>query len=73
MEHLVVFAHGDTEDDCGDVLETVDPLLPFGSLAADVEQFEVEILEREVHLDDASGLHSGPEDILFRWHVVLLS
>ena len=91
MQHLVVLGHGDTEDDRGDVLETVDPLLPLGSLTAHIKQpvidnnkigmssnekilrlsLEIEVLEREVDLDDAGGLDPGPEDVLLRGLVVL--
>ena len=38
MEHLVVAAECDAEDNGCDVLEAVDPLLAFRSLAPDVEQ-----------------------------------
>lgn len=38
MEHLVIAAECDTEDNGCDVLEAVDPLLAFRSLAPDVEQ-----------------------------------
>ena len=36
-EHLVVFTESDAEYDRRDVLETVNPLLPFASLAANIE------------------------------------
>ena len=32
---------------------------------------EIEVLEREVDLDDAGGLDPGPEDVLLRGLVVL--
>lgn len=38
VEHLVVAAERDAEDDGRDVLEAVDPLLAFRSLAPDVKQ-----------------------------------
>ena len=38
VEHLVIAAERDTEDDGRDVLEAVDPLLAFRSLAPDVKQ-----------------------------------
>ena len=40
VEHLVVLGHGHAEDDGGNVLEAVDPLLPLGTLPAHVEQPE---------------------------------
>jgi hypothetical protein len=38
VEHLVIAAKRDAEDDGRDVLEAVDPLLALRSLAPDVEQ-----------------------------------
>ena len=38
MKHLIVFGHGDAEDDGRDVLKAMDPLLPLGTLTSDVEQ-----------------------------------
>jgi len=36
-EHLVVLAQRNTKDDGGNILETVNPLFAFTSLAADIE------------------------------------
>ena len=66
MQNLVVLGHGHAEDDRRDVLETVDPLLPLGPLAAHVEELEVEVLEGEVNLDDSGGLDPRPQDVLLR-------
>ena len=71
MQHLVVLRHGDAEDDGGDIFETMDPLFPLRSLASNVEQLEVEVLEGEVDLDDAGRLDSRPQDVLLCWLVVL--
>ena len=38
VEDLVVLGHCDAEDDCGDILEAMDPLLPLRSLASNVEK-----------------------------------
>ena len=38
VEHLVIAAECDTEDDGRDILKAVDPLLAFRSLAPDVKQ-----------------------------------
>lgn len=38
VEHLVIAAECDTEDDGRDILEAVDPLLAFRSLAPNVKQ-----------------------------------
>ena len=37
QQDLIVFAEGNTEDDAGDVLEAMDPLFAFTSLAADIK------------------------------------
>ena len=71
MQHLIVLGHGNTEDDGGDVLETVDPLFPLRPLPTHVEELEVEVLEGEVHLHDARCLHSRPQDVLLCRLVVL--
>ena len=73
MQHLVILGHGDTEDDGGHVLETVDPLFSLRPLTTHVEQLEVEVLEGEVDLHDARCLHSRPQDVLLCWLVVLCS
>lgn len=73
MQDLVVFGHGDTEDDGGHIFKTVNPLFPLGTLSADIEQLEVEILERKVNLNDASGFDASAQNVLFGWHVVFLS
>ena len=71
MQHLVVLRHGDAEDDGGDIFETMDPLFPLRSLASNVEELEVEVLEGEVDLDDAGRLDPRPQDVLLCWLVVL--
>ena len=71
MQHLVVLRHGDAEDDGGDILETMDPLFSLRSLASNVEELEVEVLEGEVDLDDAGRLDPRPQDVLLCWLVVL--
>lgn len=38
VEHLVIAAECDTEDDGRDILKTVDPFLAFRSLASNVKQ-----------------------------------
>ncbi len=73
MEDLIVFRHGDAEDDGRHVLETVDPLLPLGPLPTDIKQLEIEVLEGEVDLDDARRFHSRPQDVLLRRLIVFRS
>ena len=38
VKNLIVFGHGDAEDDGRYILEAVDPFLPLGTLSTDVEQ-----------------------------------
>ena len=71
MKHLVVLRHGNTEDDGGHVLETMDPLFPFRPLTTHVEELEVEVLEGEVDLHDARRLHPRPQDVLLCRLVIL--
>jgi hypothetical protein len=64
VQDLVVLAERHAEDDRCDVLEAVDPLLALGALAAHVEQPKVEVLEREVDLDDAGGFDARAQNVL---------
>jgi hypothetical protein len=52
VQYLIVFAECNTKYDGGHVLETVDPLFALGTLASYVKETKVEVLEREVDLDD---------------------
>ena len=38
MEHLIVLAHRNTENNSGDIFETVDPFFTLGTLASNIEQ-----------------------------------
>lgn len=69
---LVVLGDGDEEEDGGDVLETVDPLLALGTLSSDVEHAVGELANDEGCLSDTGGLDTGAEDILVRGEVVAL-
>lgn len=40
VQHLIVFGHGHAKDDGRHVFEAMDPLLPLGALASNVEQPE---------------------------------
>ena len=63
-QNLVVLGQGDDEQDGGDVVEAVDPLLPLRSLPAHVEHVEHGALELKLYLHNAGRLHTGTENVL---------
>ena len=69
-QHKVVAGQGDTEDDGGDALEAVYPLLPLRPLSAHVKHFEVEPFECELRLDDTCCLDPRAQDVLLRGDIV---
>jgi len=69
-EKLVVFRNGDEEENCRDVLEAVDPLLSFRSLATHVEHAVCEIANDKGRLRDTGCLDTGPEHILIVRHII---
>lgn len=71
-QQLVVFGDGDQEKDRGDVLEAVDPLLTFRTLATDVEHAVSQITDDESSLGDTGGLDTRAEDVLVGGEVVRL-
>ena len=71
-EELVVFGNCDKEEDGGDILKAVYPLLPLRSLTSDVEHAVCELADDESSLSDASGLHSRSKHILVVREVVWL-
>lgn len=72
-EQLVVLGNGDQEQNRGDVLEAVDPLLTFGSLTTNIEHTVGQVANDESSLGDTGGLDTGAEHILVIGHVVRLS
>lgn len=64
IQHLIVFTQTDKEDKGGHVLETVDPLLPFATLATDVEKFVCKLANLEGCLRNTSGLDTAAKDVL---------
>ena len=52
VTHLVVLGDGDDEQDGGDTLETVDPLLALVTLTSDIEHLELGTINLEVLLDN---------------------
>jgi hypothetical protein len=69
-QKLVVFRNGDQEEDGGHVLETMDPLLTFGTLSTDVEHTVGQVANNKGSLSDTGGLDTRAEHILVAGHVV---
>jgi len=63
-QDLIVFAEADHKKDGCDIVEAVDPLLPLRPLTPDVQEVEGDVSILELDLDDSSGSHSSPENIL---------
>ena len=72
-QQLVVLGDGNQEKDRGDIFETVDPLLPFGTLTTDVEHPVCQIANDECGFSDTGSLHTGTEDILVCREIIGLS
>ena len=64
IKNLVEFRRRREEEDCGDVVEALEPLLPLGPLAADVDEQEQVALDRNRELLDAFGGAAAVEDVL---------
>jgi hypothetical protein len=69
---LVVFADGDEEKDDGDVFETVDPFLSFGTLTSDIEHSVGEVLDVEGCFGDTGRLDSSAQYVLVGGEIILL-
>jgi len=69
-EKLVVFGDGDEEENGGDVLEAMDPLLSLGTLATDVKHAICEIADDECSLGDTGGLDTRAQDVLVVGNIV---
>ena len=69
-QQLVVLGDSDQEQDGGDVLEAVDPLLPLRPLATDVEHAVRELTDDEGRLGDTGRLDTRSQDVLVVGHVV---
>lgn len=57
-QKLIVLRNGDEEEDGGDVLEAVNPLFPFRSLATDIKHAVGEVTNDECRLGNTSRLDS---------------
>ena len=71
-KQLIVLGNGDKEEDGGNVLEAVNPLLTFRTLSSNIEHSVCELADDEGGLGDTSGLNTRSQDILIVWHVVVL-
>jgi hypothetical protein len=72
-QQLVVLGDGDQEEDSGDVLEAVNPLLTLGTLTTNVEHAVGQITNDEGGFGNTSGLNTRAENILVGGEVVGLS
>lgn len=72
-EELIVLGDGDEEENSGDVLEAVNPLLTLRALSTDVKHSVCKLANNESGLSDTGGLDTRSEHILVIWHVVVLS
>lgn len=71
-QELVVLGYGDKEEDCRDILETVDPLLSLRTLPTHVEHAVCKVANDEGCLSDTGSLDSRSENILIVGKVVML-
>lgn len=69
-QELVVFGDGDKEQNRGDVLKAVDPLLALRTLTTNIEHTVCQVANNERGLGDTGGLDTRTEDILVTWQVV---
>ena len=72
-QQLVVLGDGDQEEDGGDILKAMNPLLTLRSLATHVEHAVGQIANNEGSLGDTSGLDTRAENILVSGEIVGLS
>lgn len=69
-QKLIILRNGNQEENGGDILEAVDPLLSLRSLSSHIKHTVGEVANDEGGLGDTSGLDTRAEDILIVWHVV---
>lgn len=69
-KQLIVLGDGDKEENGGDVLEAVNPLLTFGTLATHIEHAVGKISDDESCFSDTSGLDTGAKDVLVIRHII---
>ena len=69
-QQLVILGDGDEEQDGGDILEAMYPLLSFRSLATDIEHAVCEVANDKGGLCDTSRLNTRSEHVLVVGNVV---
>lgn len=69
-KELIVLGNGNQEEDGGDILKAMNPLLSFGTLSTHIEHAVCEVANDERRLGDTSGLDTRSEDILIVGHVI---
>lgn len=69
VQHLIILAERNQEDESSDILETVYPLLPFASLTTDVKKLVRKLADLEGSLSYACRLDTTPKDVLICRHI----
>ena len=64
IQHLIVLAQGDQEDQRSDVLEAVNPLLSLRALTANIEETVGELTDAEGSLRNTGRLDTRAENVL---------
>lgn len=72
-KELVVLGDGDKEENGGDILEAVNPLLTFGTLTTNVEHAVGEVANNESGLGDTGCLDTRTENVLVAGKIIGLS
>jgi hypothetical protein len=70
VQHLIILTERDEEDESGDILETVDPLLSLASLATHVEELVRKLADLEGRFCDPCRFDTTTKDILIGGHVM---
>lgn len=69
VQHLVILAQSNQEDQRSDILETMDPLFSLRPLTAYIEQAVGELTDAESGLGNAGRLDTGAKNILISGHI----
>lgn len=71
-EELIVFGDGNEEEDGGNVLEAMDPLLSLRALSSYIKHAVCKVTNDEGSFGDTSSLDSRSQNVLVVGHVVAL-
>jgi hypothetical protein len=69
VQHLIILAERDEEDEGSNILEAVYPLFSLASLTTDVEKLIGKLANLESGLGNACRLDTTPKDVLIMRHV----